>query len=104
MKPLLISRNIILPITAFGFLIILIGVWAKITHIAIFGISPNIILNIGMLFSVPGWIVSFMDILRNRIKNSFMWLVFLFFMGILGSIIYLFWRNQIVFKQTNRNT
>ena len=104
MKPLLIPRNIILPITAIGFLIVLIGAWTKITHMSLFGLSPNIILNAGMILSVPGWIVSFVDMLRNKIKNSFMWLICLLFMGVLGSLIYLLRRNQILSKQTNRNT
>ena len=86
---LLIPKNIILPISVLGFIITVIGALFKLSHWS-FGIfTPNLLLSISMVFSLFAIFVVLLDIIRNPIKNKFLWIIPLLFVGSIVAMIYL---------------
>ena len=86
---LLISKKIILPISVLGFIFIVIGTLLKLSHWS-FGIfTPNLLLSISMVFSLFAIFVVLLDIIKNPIKNKFLWIIPLLFVGNIVSMIYL---------------
>ena len=87
--PLLIPKNIILPISILGFIFTVIGTLLKLSHWS-FGIfTPNLVLSISIVFTLLAIFVVLLDIIKNPIKNKFLWIVPLFFTGNIVTIIYL---------------
>ena len=87
--PLLIPKNIILPISILGFIFTVIGTLLKLSHWS-FGIfTPNLVLSISIVFTLLAIFVVLLDIIKNPIKNKFLWIIPLLFVGNLVAIIYL---------------
>ena len=87
--PLLIPKNIILPISILGFIFTVIGTLLKLSHWS-FGIfTPNLVLSISIVFTLLAIFVVLLDIIKNPIKNKFLWIIPLLFLGNIISIIYL---------------
>ena len=87
--PLLIPKNIILPISILGFIFTVIGTLLKLSHWS-FGIfTPNLVLSISIVFSLLSIFVVLLDIIKNPIKNKFLWIIPLLFVGNIVSMIYL---------------
>jgi hypothetical protein len=87
--PLLIPKNIILPISILGFIFTVIGTLLKLSHWS-FGIfTPNLVLSISMVFTLLAIFVVLLDIIKNPIKNKFLWIIPLLFVGNIVSMIYL---------------
>ena len=86
---LLIPKNIILPISILGFIFTVIGSLLKLYHWS-FGIfTPNLLLSISMVFSLFAIFVVLLDIIKNPIKNKFLWIIPLLFVGNIVAMIYL---------------
>ena len=86
--PLLIPKNIILPISILGFIFTVIGTLLKLSHWS-FGIfTPNLVLSISIVFTLLAIFVVLLDI-KNPIKNKFLWIIPLLFVGNIVSMIYL---------------
>ena len=87
--PLLIPKNIILPISILGFIFTVIGTLLKLSHWS-FGIfTPNLVLSISIVFTLLAIFVVIIDITRNPLKNKFLWIIPLLFVGNIVSMIYL---------------
>ena len=87
--PLLIPKNIILPISILGFIFTVIGTLLKLSHWS-FGIfTPNLVLSISIVFTLLTIFVVLLDIIKNPIKNKFLWIIPLLFVGNIVSMIYL---------------
>ncbi len=87
--PLLIPKNIILPISILGFIFTVIGTLLKLSHWS-FGIfTPNLVLSISIVFTLLAIFVVLLDIIKNPIKNKFLWIIPLLFVGNIVSMIYL---------------
>lgn len=87
--PLLIPKNIILPISILGFIFTVIGTLLKLSHLS-FGIfTPNLVLSISIVFTLLAIFVVLLDIIKNPIKNKFLWIIPLLFVGNIVSMIYL---------------
>ena len=87
--PLLIPKNIILPISILGFIFTVIGTLLKLSHWS-FGIfTPNLVLSISIVFTLFAIFVVLLDIIKNPIKNKFLWIIPLLFVGNIVSMIYL---------------
>ena len=87
--PLLIPKNIILPISILGFIFTVIGTLLKLSHWN-FGIfTPNLVLSISIVFTLLAIFVVLLDIIKNPIKNKFLWIIPLLFVGNIVSMIYL---------------
>ena len=87
--PLLIPKNIILPISILGFIFTVIGTLLKLSHWS-FGIfTPNLVLSISIVFMLLAIFVVLLDIIKNPIKNKFLWIIPLLFVGNIVSMIYL---------------
>ena len=87
--PLLIPKNIILPISILGFIFTVIGTLLKLSHWS-FGIfTPNLVLSISIVFSLLSIFVVLLDIAKNPIKNKLLWIIPLLFVGNIVSMIYL---------------
>ena len=87
--PLLIPKNIILPISILGFIFTVIGTLLKLSHWS-FGIfTPNLVLSISIVFTLIAIFVVLLDIIKNPIKNKFLWIIPLLFVGNIVSMIYL---------------
>lgn len=86
---LLISKKYILPIAILGFIIILLGAFFKITHFIYFGLTGNVLITLGTFLSFLSTIIVIIDVVRNKIKNYILWLLFLALFGGITSIIYL---------------
>ena len=68
--PLLIPKNIILPISILGFIFTVIGTLLKLSHWS-FGIfTPNLVLSISIVFTLLAIFVVLLDIIKNPIKNK----------------------------------
>ena len=77
--PLLIPKNIILPISILGFIFTVIGTLLKLSHWS-FGIfTPNLVLSISIVFTLLAIFVVLLDIIKNPIKNKFLWIIPLLF-------------------------
>lgn len=87
--PLLIPKNIILPISILGLILTVIGTLMKLNHWNFGAITPNMILGVSTIFSLIALFVVIIDITRNPLKNKFLWIVPLFFTGNIVTIIYL---------------
>ena len=86
---LLIQKNIILPISILGFIFTVIGTLLKLSHWS-FGIfTPNLVLSISIVFTLLAIFVVLLDIIKNPIKNKFLWIIPLLFVGNIVSMIYL---------------
>ncbi len=86
---LLIPKNIILPISILGFIFTVIGTLLKLSHWS-FGIfTPNLVLSISMVFLLFAIFVVLLDIIKNPIKNKFLWIIPLLFVGNIVAMIYL---------------
>lgn len=86
---LLIPKNIILPISILGFIFTVIGTLLKLSHLS-FGIfTPNLVLSISIVFTLLAIFVVLLDIIKNPIKNKFLWIIPLLFVGNIVSMIYL---------------
>ena len=86
---LLISKKIILPISVLGFIFTVIGTLLKLSHWS-FGIfTPNLLLSISIVFTLLAIFVVLLDIIKNPIKNKFLWIIPLLFVGNIVSMIYL---------------
>lgn len=86
---LLIPKNIILPISIMGFVLTFIGTLFKLSHWHFGFITPNVFLSVSIVFSLLSIFVVLLDIIKNPIKNKFLWIIPLLFVGNLVSIIYL---------------
>ena len=87
--PLLIPKNIILPISILGFIFTVIGTLLKLSHWS-FGIfTPNLVLSMSIVFTLLAIFVVLLDIIKNPIKNKFLWIIPLLFVGNIVSMIYL---------------
>ena len=87
--PLLIPKKIILPISVLGFIFTVIGTLFKLSHWS-FGIfTPNLLLSISIVFSLFAIFVVLLDIIKNPIKNKFLWIIPLLFVGNIVAMIYL---------------
>ena len=87
--PLLIPKNIILPISILGFIFTVIGTLLKLSHLS-FGIfTPNLVLSISIVFTLLAIFVVLLDIIKNPIKNKFLWIIPLLFVGNIVAMIYL---------------
>ena len=87
--PLLIPKNIILPISILGFIFTVIGTLLKLSHWS-FGIfTPNLVLSISIVFTLLAIFVVLLDIIKNPIKNKFLWIIPLLSVGNIVSMIYL---------------
>lgn len=87
--PLLIPKNIILPISILGFIFTVLGTLLKLSHWS-FGIfTPNLVLSISIVFTLLAIFVVLLDIIKNPIKNKFLWIIPLLFVGNIVSMIYL---------------
>ena len=87
--PLLIPKNIIFPISILGFIFTVIGTLLKLSHWS-FGIfTPNLVLSISIVFTLLAIFVVLLDIIKNPIKNKFLWIIPLLFVGNIVSMIYL---------------
>ena len=87
--PLLIPKNIILPISILGFIFTVIGTLLKLSHWS-FGIfTQNLVLSISIVFTLIAIFVVLLDIIKNPIKNKFLWIIPLLFVGNIVSMIYL---------------
>ena len=87
--PLLIPKNIIFPISILGFIFTVIGTLLKLSHWS-FGIfTPNLLLSISIVFTLLAIFVVLLDIIKNPIKNKFLWIIPLLFVGNIVSMIYL---------------
>ena len=87
--PLLIPKNIILPISILGLILTVIGTLLKLSHWS-FGIfTPNLVLSISIVFTLLAIFVVLLDIIKNPIKNKFLWIIPLLFVGNIVSMIYL---------------
>ena len=86
---LLIPKNIIFPISILGFIFTVIGTLLKLSHLS-FGIfNPNLLLSISIVFTLLAIFVVLLDIIKNPIKNKFLWIIPLLFVGNIVSMIYL---------------
>ena len=86
---LLIPKNIILPISILGFIFTVIGTLLKLSHWS-FGIfTPNLVLSISIVFTLLAIFVVLLDIIKNPIKNKFLWIIPLLFVGNIVAMIYL---------------
>ena len=86
---LLIPKNIILPISILGLILTVIGTLMKLNHWS-FGIfTPNLLLSISIVFTLLAIFVVLLDIIKNPIKNKFLWIIPLLFVGNIVSMIYL---------------
>ena len=86
---LLIPKNIIFPISILGFIFTVIGTLLKLSHLS-FGIfTPNLVLSISIVFTLLAIFVVLLDIIKNPIKNKFLWIIPLLFVGNIVSMIYL---------------
>ena len=86
---LLIPKNIILPISILGFIFTVIGTLLKLSHWS-FGIfTPNLLLSISIVFTLLAIFVVLLDIIKNPLKNKFLWIIPLLFVGNIVSMIYL---------------
>ena len=86
---LLIPKNITLPISILGFIFTVIGTLLKLSHWS-FGIfTPNLVLSISIVFTLLAIFVVLLDIIKNPIKNKFLWIIPLLFVGNIVSMIYL---------------
>ena len=87
--PLLIPKNIIFPISILGFIFTVIGTLLKLSHWS-FGIfTPNLVLSISIVFTLLAIFVVLLDIIKNPLKNKFLWIIPLLFVGNIVSMIYL---------------
>ena len=86
---LLIPKNIIFPISILGFIFTVIGTLLKLSHWS-FGIfTPNLLLSISIVFTLLAIFVVLLDIIKNPIKNKFLWIIPLLFVGNIVAMIYL---------------
>lgn len=98
-KPLLIPRRVLLPAGIISLVLVLVGAWLKITHFTADPFTGNALMAIAVIVYFVLFIVILTDMIRNRIRNPFMWFVAVFFLGLLGNVLYLYWRERIVLKQ-----
>lgn len=66
---------------------------SKFTYYFINNICFKLIWGIALLFLLSAWIVVFIDIARNKIRNKIMWYLALLYLGILPVILYLIYRD-----------
>ena len=67
----------------------MIGTLLKLSHWS-FGIfTPNLVLSISIVFTLLAIFVVLLDIIKNPIKNKFLWIIPLLFVGNIVSMIYL---------------
>ncbi len=67
----------------------MIGTLLKLSHWS-FGIfTPNLLLSISIVFTLLAIFVVLLDIIKNPIKNKFLWIIPLLFVGNIVSMIYL---------------
>ena len=67
----------------------MIGTLLKLSHWS-FGIfTPNLVLSISIVFKLLAIFVVLLDIIKNPIKNKFLWIIPLLFVGNIVSMIYL---------------
>lgn len=93
---LLIPNKYLFPLAIIGFLIVLMGAYLKITHFSIEFITGNSTLLVGGAITILVWIVVFIDILRNNVKNSLLWVIIMLSLGSLAPILYLINRKSFV--------
>lgn len=67
----------------------MIGTLLKLSHWS-FGIfTPNLVLSISIVFTLLANFVVLLDIIKNPIKNKFLWIIPLLFVGNIVAMIYL---------------
>lgn len=66
---------------------------SKFTYYFINNICYKLIWWSVLLFLLSVWIVVFIDIVRNKIRNKIMWYLVLLYLGILPVILYLIYRD-----------
>lgn len=93
---LLIPNKYLFPLAIIGFLIVLMGAFLKITHFNIYFFTGNSTLLVGGAITILVWIVVFIDILRNNVKNSLLWVIIMLSLGSLAPILYLINRKSFV--------
>ncbi len=87
--PLLIPKNVILPISIMGTVFAILGTLYKLSHWHFGFITPKILLSISIIFSLLSIFIVLLDIVKNPIKNKLLWIIPLLFAGNLVAIIYL---------------
>ena len=92
---LLITYKYLFPIAIIGFAVIVLGAILKITHFSFYFFTGNSTLLIGSTITMLVWSVVFIDILRNNVKNSFMWIILMFLLGNLAPLLYLINRKNL---------
>lgn len=86
---LLINKKILLGLAIIGFVILATTTFLEILNNDFSGDYPRLIQGIGIAFMIVPWVNVLIDILRNPIKNKFMWFVGLFTPGPLTMFLYL---------------
>lgn len=97
-NPLLIPKNVILPISIMGIVLTFLGTLFKLSHWHFGFITPNILLLGSIIFSLLSVSVVLLDIVRNPIKNKLLWGFPLLFIGNLIAMIYLINRDVHIRK------
>ncbi|WP_417427951.1 hypothetical protein [Halpernia sp.] len=93
---LLIPREILLLMAIVGFLLTLFGALLKITHWSFGPLNTDIALSVGVIFSFITWFVVLIDLFRNKIQSKLIWIIGMFLMGSVISILYLIYRKNYV--------
>lgn len=89
-----ISKNILLTLAIFGFLIIIISTYLKTTKQDFSQNYSQLGIGIALLFQIVPWFVVLIDLIRNQIRNKMMWFVGMFAFGSLTVILYLINREK----------
>ena len=87
--PLIVPKKYLMPIAILGLILTVIGTLMKLNHWNFGAITPNIILAISTVLTLISFFVVILDILRNPLKNKFLWIAPLLFIGNLVAVIYL---------------
>lgn len=97
--PLLIPKKVILPVAILGFIFTISGTLMKISHWSIGILTPNTLLSLSIVFTFLAFFVVLIDMVKNPIKNKFLWIVPLLFLGNLVAIVYLLVRDAHLKKE-----
>lgn len=89
-----ISKNILLTLAIFGFLILIIFTYLKTTKQDFSQNYSQLGIGIALLFQIVPWFVVLIDLIRNQIRNKMLWFVGMFAFGSLTVILYLINREK----------
>jgi hypothetical protein len=91
-----INNRILLSTTLIGFFIVLLGSYLKITHDLATEPYLELILGLGVLIHFVSLIIVIYDLVRNPIRNKFMWFFGFLVLGSIAIILYLINRNALI--------